>query len=42
MRIAEHFTVNDGRIVRLRQVHDTAHLRAAGFAPALTPDEQAR
>jgi limonene-1,2-epoxide hydrolase len=32
MRVAEHFTVVDGRIVRLRQIHDTAALRAAGFA----------
>jgi len=32
MRVAEHFTVRDGRIVRVRQVHDTAALRAAGFA----------
>jgi ketosteroid isomerase-like protein len=32
MRVAEHFTVADGRIVRVRQVHDTAALRAAGFA----------
>jgi len=32
MRIAEHFTVADGRITRLRQIHDTAALRAAGFA----------
>ncbi len=31
MRVAEHFTVADGRIVRLRQVHDTAALRQAGF-----------
>jgi SnoaL-like domain len=31
MRVAEHFTVRDGRISRLRQVHDTAALRAAGF-----------
>jgi ketosteroid isomerase-like protein len=31
LRIAEHFTVEDGRIVRLRQIHDTAALRAAGF-----------
>lgn len=28
-RVAEHFTVRDGRIVRIRQVHDTAALRAA-------------
>jgi limonene-1,2-epoxide hydrolase len=35
MRIAEHFTVEGGRIARLRQIHDTADLRAAGFgAPA--------
>lgn len=33
MRVAEHFTVRDGRITRVRQVHDTAALRAAGFAP---------
>ncbi|MDB4957178.1 MAG: hypothetical protein JWO36_4747 [Myxococcales bacterium] len=31
LRVAEHFTVNDGRIQRIRQVHDTAALRAAGF-----------
>jgi ketosteroid isomerase-like protein len=31
-RIAEHFTVEDGVIVRIRHVHDTAALRAAGFA----------
>lgn len=31
MRIAEQFTVANGRIVRLRQIHDTAALRAAGF-----------
>ena len=32
LRIVEHFTVADGRIVRLRQIHDTADLRGAGFA----------
>lgn len=32
MRVAEHFTVRDGKIVRLRQIHDTAHVRAAGLA----------
>ena len=32
LRIAEHFTVKDGKIVRIRQIHDTAALRAAGFA----------
>jgi len=31
MRIAEHFTVQGGRIVRLRQVHDTVAVRAAGL-----------
>src|SRR5262249_21128147 len=29
MRVAEHFTVRDGRIRRLRQIHDTAAVRAA-------------
>ena len=32
MRVAEHFTIADGRIQRIRQIHDTAALRAAGFA----------
>jgi uncharacterized protein YndB with AHSA1/START domain len=32
MRVAEHFTVEDGKITRLRQVHDTAAPRAAGLA----------
>ncbi|HKA09700.1 MAG TPA: nuclear transport factor 2 family protein [Candidatus Dormibacteraeota bacterium] len=32
IRIAEHFTVADGRITGIRHVHDTAALRAAGFA----------
>ncbi len=32
LRIAEHFVVTDGRITRLRQIHDTAALRAVGFA----------
>ena len=30
-RVAEHFTVADGKITRIRQIHDTAALRAAGF-----------
>jgi ketosteroid isomerase-like protein len=34
MRVAEHFTVAGGRIARLRQIHDTAALRAAGLAGA--------
>ncbi len=32
MRVAEHFTVDEGQITRIRQIHDTAALRAAGFA----------
>lgn len=32
MRVAEHFTVAAGKIARIRQIHDTAALRAAGFA----------
>jgi len=31
LRIAEHFTVVDGAITRIRQIHDTVALRAAGF-----------
>jgi len=34
LRVAEHFTVVGGQIVRLRQIHDTAAVRAAGFARA--------
>jgi len=33
LRVAEHFTVGDGRITRIRQIHDTAAVRAAGFGP---------
>jgi hypothetical protein len=29
--VAEHLTVDDGKITRIRQIHDTAALRAAGF-----------
>lgn len=32
LRVAEHFTVHDDKIIRLRQIHDTAAIRAAGFA----------
>jgi hypothetical protein len=35
LRIAEQHTVVDGQITFIRQVHDTATMRAAGFAPAL-------
>ncbi|MDQ2810914.1 MAG: nuclear transport factor 2 family protein [Actinomycetota bacterium] len=31
LRVAEHFTVRDGKIVRIRQVHDTAALRESGL-----------
>jgi hypothetical protein len=31
LRIVEHFTLNGGRIVCLRQIHDTAAIRAAGL-----------
>lgn len=33
LRVAEHFTVTDGRITRLRQIHDTAQIRAASAVP---------
>jgi ketosteroid isomerase-like protein len=32
LRVAEHFTVEDGKITRIRQIHDTAAVRAAGLA----------
>lgn len=32
LRVAEHFTVHDGAITRIRQIHDTAAVRAAGLA----------
>ncbi|WP_019073901.1 nuclear transport factor 2 family protein [Streptomyces hokutonensis] len=35
LRIAEQFTVAEGKITFIRQVHDTATMRAAGFAPPL-------
>lgn len=31
LRVAEHFTITDGKITRLRQIHDTAPVRAAGL-----------
>ncbi|MES2951376.1 MAG: nuclear transport factor 2 family protein [Pseudomonadota bacterium] len=31
IRVAEHFTVQGGKITRLRQVHDTHAMRAAGL-----------
>jgi hypothetical protein len=32
LRVAEHFTIEGERIVRIRQIHDTAPIRAAGLA----------
>jgi ketosteroid isomerase-like protein len=32
LRVAEHFTVEGGKITRIRQIHDTAAIRAAGLA----------
>jgi hypothetical protein len=32
LRVAEHFAIAGGKIVRLRQIHDTAALRETGFA----------
>ncbi len=34
LSVAELFTVADGTITRIRQIHDTTALRAAGFAPS--------
>jgi hypothetical protein len=31
LRIVEHFTLEGGHIVRLRQIHDTVAIRAAGL-----------
>ena len=44
LRVAEHFTVADRHITRLRQIHDTATLRAAGFRakPLITVPHQPR
>lgn len=32
VRVAEHFTLRSGRIVCLRQIHDTVAIRAAGLS----------
>lgn len=32
LRVAEHFTVEGGKITRIRQIHDTVAVRAAGLA----------
>lgn len=31
LRIVEHFTVENGRITRVRQIHDTMAIRSAGL-----------
>jgi ketosteroid isomerase-like protein len=31
LRVAEHFTISGGKILKVRQIHDTAALRAAGM-----------
>ena len=38
MRIVEHFTVDDGQITRLRQIHDTAAIRETGLSPVSAID----
>jgi hypothetical protein len=42
MRVAEHFSVHDGRITRIRQIHDTAAIRAALLASRGTAAEGPR
>jgi hypothetical protein len=32
MRVVEHFTIADGKVTRLRQIHDTAAIRATTAA----------
>lgn len=34
IRIAEHFTVDTGKILRIRHIHDTAPFLTATFQPA--------
>jgi hypothetical protein len=36
MRVAEHFTLRDKTITRIRQIHDTHSLRASAAAAALS------
>jgi uncharacterized protein YndB with AHSA1/START domain len=38
IRIVEHFTIGNGKIVRLRQIHDTVPMRAGGFDTAESED----
>ncbi len=42
IRIVEHFTIDDGRIVRIRQIHDTAPMRANGFDRAAGVNAETR
>jgi hypothetical protein len=35
LRVVEHFTVVNGAITRIRQIHDTAVLRAAGYVQGI-------
>ena len=42
LRVAEHFTVVGGKITRLRQIHDTVAVRAAGLAPPTSDPDYAR
>lgn len=40
LRVAEHFLVEDGRIIALRQIHDTAAVRALGYAGDVAPEDE--
>lgn len=42
LRVAEQFTVGDGKITRLRQIHDTTPVRAAGVAREREPNLDGR
>jgi uncharacterized protein YndB with AHSA1/START domain len=42
LRVAEHFTVAGNKIRRLRQIHDTVAVRAAGLAPPATDPDYTR
>ncbi len=37
LRVAEHFTVGGTKITRIRQIHDTVAVRAAGLASGARP-----
>jgi uncharacterized protein YndB with AHSA1/START domain len=40
IRIVEHFTIADGKIVRLRQIHDTAPMRVGAFDQAASGNRE--